>query len=87
MAGSPSQQFQEEYPNDAACLARIMEIQYGGDVNGLPGLRTKRMQFHPMGKRRAYACQGCGHHIYPALAPSFTRAVPSSRYGSLRCTS
>ena len=39
MAKYTFKEFQAEYPNDAACLKRIMEIQYGGDVTGLPGLR------------------------------------------------
>src|SRR5260370_972516 len=32
----------------AACLARIMEIQYGGDVTDCQG-GQKRTRFHPMG--------------------------------------
>jgi hypothetical protein len=73
MAGYTFKQFQAEYPNDAACLARIMEIQYGGDVTDCP-VCQKRMQFHPMTTRRAYACQGCGHHIYPAAGTIFHKS-------------
>ena len=32
------------------------------------------MQFHPMTARRAYACQGCGHHIYPAAGTIFNKS-------------
>src|SRR5579863_8368269 len=73
MAEYTFKQFQAEYPNDAACLARIMEIQYGGDETHCP-VCDKRMQFHPMGKRRAYACQGCGHHIYPCAGTIFHKS-------------
>jgi hypothetical protein len=31
-------------------------------------------QFHPMGKRRAYACQECGHHIYPCAGTIFHKS-------------
>jgi hypothetical protein len=30
MAKYTFKQFQAEYPDDAACLAKLMEIQYGG---------------------------------------------------------
>ena len=73
MAEYTFKQFQEEYPNDAACLARIMEIQYGGDETHCP-ICDKRMKFHPMTARRAYACQGCGHHIYPAAGTIFHKS-------------
>jgi transposase len=73
MAKFTFKQFQEEYPNDAACLAKVMEIQYGGDVTDCP-VCSKRMQFHPMHERRAYACQGCGHHIYPCAGTIFHKS-------------
>ena len=73
MAEYTFKQFQAEYPNDAACLARIMEIQSGGDEPHCP-VCDKRMKFHPMTARRAYACQGCGHHIYPAAGTIFHKS-------------
>jgi len=73
MAEYTFKQFQTEFPNDAACLARIMEIQYGGDETHCQ-VCDKRMKFHPMTARRAYACQGCGHHIYPAAGTIFHKS-------------
>jgi len=73
MAKYTIKDFQAEYPNDAACLAKLMEIQYGGEETHCP-VCDKRMQFHPMHKRRAYACQGCGHHIYPAAGTIFHKS-------------
>src|SRR5205823_4985481 len=73
MAKYTFQDFQAEYPNDAACLARIMDIQYGGDVTECQ-VCNKRTKFHPMTKRRAYACQECGHHIYPAAGTIFHKS-------------
>src|SRR6267154_2404337 len=73
MAEDTFAQFQEEFPNDAACLKRIMEIQYGGETTHCQ-VCDKRTQFHPMGKRRAYACQECGHHIYPCAGTIFHKS-------------
>ena len=73
MAKYTFKQFQAEYPNDAACLKRIMEIQYGGEET-LCAHCDKRTKFHPMGKRRAYACQECGHHIYPCAGTIFHKS-------------
>ena len=70
-------QFQAEYPDDASCLRRIMEIQYGGEETYCP-VCDKSMQFHPMTKRRAYACQGCGHHIYPCAGTIFHKSRTNS---------
>jgi hypothetical protein len=72
MAKYTFKQFQADFPNDAVCLARIMEIQYGGDETHCP-VCDKRTKFHPMGKRRAYACR-CGHHIYPCAGTIFHKS-------------
>jgi transposase-like protein len=50
-----------------------MEIQYGGDETHCQ-VCDKRTKFHPMGKRRAYACQECGHHIYPCAGTIFHKS-------------
>ncbi len=67
-------QFQAEYPNDAACLAKLMEINYGGTEITCPACGVERAKFHPMTKRRAFACQECGHHIYPAAGTIFHKS-------------
>jgi transposase-like protein len=73
MAKYTFKQFQEEYPNDAACLAKLMEINYGGAEIICPACQH-RATFHPMHKRRAYACQDCGHHVYPAAGTIFHKS-------------
>jgi transposase len=73
MAKYTFKQFQAEYPNDAACLARVMEIQYGGDETDCP-VCDRRTKHHPMTERRAYACQECGHHIYPCAGTIFHKS-------------
>jgi transposase-like protein len=74
MAKYTFKQFQEEYPTDAACLAKLMEINHGGTEITCQGCGTLRAKFHPMAKRRAYACQECGHHIYPAAGTIFHKS-------------
>ena len=73
MAKYTFKDFQAEYPNDAACLSKVMEIQYGGDVTHCQ-VCDRRTKFHPMNKRRAYACQECGHHIYPCAGTIFHKS-------------
>src|SRR5258705_13967369 len=66
-------QFQAEYPDDAACLDRIMKEQYGGTAFSCPGCGADS-KFHRITKRRAYACQHCGHHIYPCVGTPFHKS-------------
>lgn len=73
MAEYTFKEFQAEYPDDAACLYRIMEIQYGGDVTDCQ-VCNRRTQFHLMTNRRAFACQECGHHIYPCAGTIFHKS-------------
>jgi len=58
------EQFQARFPDDAACLQAMMERDYGGTTLRCPRCAVTA-RFHAMTKRRAYACQACGHHIYP----------------------
>jgi transposase len=60
----PFRQFQAEYPNDDACLDAILLQQYG-EAPTCPGCAVVETKFHRITGRRAYACQWCGHHVYP----------------------
>jgi hypothetical protein len=73
MAKYTFKQFQQEYPDDASCLANLMEINCGGTEIFCPACK-QRASFHPMSKRRAYACQECGHHVYPAADTIFHKS-------------
>lgn len=73
MAKYTFKQFQADFPNDEACLAKVMEIQYGGSETHC-AVCDKRTKFHPMTRRRAYACQECGHHIYPCAGTIFHKS-------------
>ncbi|MBA1142260.1 IS1595 family transposase [Mesorhizobium neociceri] len=66
-------EFQAEYPDDAACLAKLMEINYGGTHITCPDCGVEA-NFYPMTKRKAYACQECGYHIYPCAGSIFHKS-------------
>ena len=66
-------EFQAEYPDDGACLDRIMLVQYGGTQIHCPGCGALS-KFTRIAKRRAYACQWCGHHIYPCAETIFHKS-------------
>jgi len=66
-------QFQAEYPDDRACLDKIMDEQYGGREIICPSCKTFS-KFHQMTKRRAFACDRCGHHIYPCVGTIFEKS-------------
>ncbi len=50
-----------------------MEVNYGGTEITCPGCGADS-KFHPLAKRRAYVCQHCGHHIYPAAGTIFHKS-------------
>ena len=66
-------QFQTEYPSDDACLFKLMEVRYGGTKVDCPSCKSKA-QFHLMSARKAFACQLCGHHIYPCADTIFHKS-------------
>lgn len=64
--------FVEDFPDDAACLARIMELRYGNEP--ICDKCGKSTHFHPITGRRAFACQWCGHHVYPCAGTVFEKS-------------
>lgn len=66
-------QFRAEFPDDESCLNKIMEMQYGGTEFECPHCK-KASKFHRIATRRAYACQFCGHHVYPCVGTPFEKS-------------
>ena len=66
------QQFLTDYPDSDACLAKIMQLRYGNE----PFCEEckRRSRFHRIAKRRAYACQFCGAHVYPCVGTPFEKS-------------
>jgi len=64
--------FRSDFPTDAACLARIMELRYGNEP--ICAKCGKPTHFHPITGRRAFACQWCGFHVYPCVGTPFEKS-------------
>ena len=73
MAHYTFKQFQAEYPDDDACLDKIMATRHGGSEIECPACK-RTTKFHRITKRRAYACQSCGHHVYPCVGTPFEKS-------------
>ena len=68
-------QFKSEYPDDEACLAAILRRKYGKEP--CPGCGVVPSKLHRISGRRAYACQDCGHHVYPCAGTVFEHSSTS----------
>jgi transposase-like protein len=66
-------QFKNEYPDDDACLQAIFTRKYG-ERPVCPGCGVAEGKFHKITDRRAYACQDCGHHLYPCVGTPFEKS-------------
>jgi transposase-like protein len=88
-------QFDQDFPSDDACLARVMEMRFPGsmvkcDSDDCAGAIRKH---HRVTGRTAYACDNCGHHMYPLAGTIFEKSSTSLRIwfqamylmGSTRC--
>lgn len=62
-------QFFEKYPNDQACLDHVMVVRYG-KKSECPKCK-KETGWSKVSSQRAYACQWCGHHVYPCVGTPF----------------
>ena len=65
--------FKTEFPNSDACLAKIMELRYGQNPTCTECKRETR--YYRIAKRRAYACQFCGAHVYPCVGTQFEKST------------
>ena len=66
-------QFQADYPDNAAYLAKIIELRYGSKPVCHECKRDTK--YHRVAKRRAYACQFCGTHIYSCVGTIFEKST------------
>jgi transposase len=63
-------QFRKQYKDDDACLDSILNRQLQRDP-ACHACGVTPAKFHKITGRRAYACQDCGHHIYPCVGTIF----------------
>jgi transposase-like protein len=84
--------FNREFPNDDACLEYIKEQRFPGGVAQCPKCTEEHKHYRVSG-RTAYACDHCGHHLYPLAGTIFEKSSTSLRLwfyamylmGSTRC--
>jgi transposase len=68
-------EFEREYPDDAACLEKLVEWLY---PNGIFCPKCERVtKHHREAKRPSYACQNCGHHEHPMRGTIFEDSATS----------
>ncbi len=71
------QHFEADYPDNKACLDKIMQLRYG--TNPFCEECKRATKFHRISKRRAYACQFCGAHVYPCVGTPFEKSTTPLR--------
>jgi transposase-like protein len=64
-------QFQAEYPDDDACLEAAFQDRFG-KVKFCPSCAAET-KFYRIKKRQCYACQWCGHQLFPLADTIFRK--------------
>jgi transposase-like protein len=70
-------QFQDRFPTEESCLEHLMRVRYG-DRHECEGC-GKEAHFYRVKARRSYACEYCGHQVYPTAGTPFHRTRTSLR--------
>lgn len=70
-------QFMDRFPTEEACLDHLMRTRYGERFT-CEGC-GKEAHYYRAKKRRSYACEHCGHQIYPTAGTPFHRTRTSLR--------
>ncbi len=87
--------FNQDFPDDDACLAYVAAMVYGtAPENGIP-CRTCEVErkHHRLTGRKAFTCDYCGTHVYPLAGTIFEKSSTSLKswfyamflIGSTRC--
>lgn len=71
-------EFEREYPDDDACLARIWAERYPTGRGRCPSCH-RVSKFHREVGRPSFECQWCGHHIHPMVGTIFENSATSLR--------
>lgn len=68
------QQFNLEYPDDAACLEAIFIRRFPGGIAYCTECKANRKHYRVTG-RMCYACPGCGFHLFPLAGTIFHKST------------
>src|ERR1017187_8803460 len=68
--------FAREFPDDDACLEFLKEQRFPGGVTNCESEKcgVERKHYRVTG-RTAYACDHCGHHVYPLAGTIFEKSA------------
>ncbi len=73
-----AKQFDVDFPTDDACLEYVMEKRWPKGIAFCVVCKTEQRHYRVSG-RTAYACQGCGNHIFPLAGTIFHKSSTSLR--------
>jgi hypothetical protein len=70
-------QFQDRFPTEELCLDHLMRTRYGieHECEGC----DRMARFYRVKARRSYACNWCGHQVFPTAGTPFERTRTSLR--------
>lgn len=66
-------QFKQKYGTHSQCLEAIKQVRFPNPFT-CPKCNTVQ-KFYPVTNRTAYACNSCGHHIYPLAGTIFEKST------------
>lgn len=69
-------QFDEQFPDDDACLDRMFKDRYG-DVDTCPSCGVIGTKFYRVTGRKCYACEWCGYQLHPLAQTIFHKSSTS----------
>ena len=64
-------QFQDRFPTEESCLEHLMRVRYGDSLKCAKC--GKEARYYRVKARRSYACEYCGHQVYPTAGTPFDR--------------
>jgi transposase len=67
-------QFKAQYPDDDTCLDAVFQNRYGG-LQCCPKCGVVNARFYRVKKRQSYACEWCGHQLYPLADTIFRKTT------------
>ena len=65
--------FQRQFPDDEACLQKIMKVRFGGTEIDCPKC-GEHGRFYRMTRERAFVCQHCKYQLHPTVGTIFERS-------------
>lgn len=70
--GPTLRQFQDRFPTEESCLEHLMRVRFG-DRHDCEKCGRRNAKFYRAKARRSYACEYCGHQVYPTAGTPFDR--------------